>query len=65
MKNFIFNLKSFFEDVFKNISRIFLKYFPKNSQKASRCGSCYSICTPLGYWLELSSYHHVSKDCPI
>jgi len=45
------NLFKNFEMFFKNVSRIFFKYFPKsshkNSQKASGCRSCYFVRTLL------------------
>jgi hypothetical protein len=49
MKKILKILRDFFEELFKNIPRIFVKYFPKSSHKSSqnvsRCGLCYAICT--------------------
>jgi len=46
---FFLKFKDFVKDFFKNIPRIFLKYFPQSNQKASECGSCYHVCTHLFY----------------
>ncbi len=35
-----FNFKEFFKEFFRNISRIYFKYFPKSNQKGSGCGLC-------------------------
>jgi hypothetical protein len=43
--------KDSFEDFCKKILENFPKSSHKNSQKVSRCGSCYPICT---HWLPFS-----------